>query len=422
MGIKISALPNTLTTADAADLLPIVDTSATETKKIAFSDLKTSLGLSGTNTGDQDLSGYAQDFTDLGDVPSSYTGQADKWVKVKTDELGLEFDDLPIADINTPGLIDVGGQTLSGGKFFASTFSDADNFSINLASQATVIDTFNNTNSINVGFYPTLVIGDDVDHDGLNVGGLIGVSQTGNGNLNNFLGGIAFTAAHEGSGVAAIVLGVSGATNTAAGSTGTISLGIGASLSVEHEGDGEITTGAALDANIINFGGGDILEGICVNGNIESDGATGDIVDGYVLKCETHDAINKYGIWFTVLGVQSLLQGLSVNQAFDQVPSPLVDGANISTDAALGNIFDIELEGSRTLYNPTNAKDGQELIFRILQGTTGSHTLTLDTKYRFGTTLSSITLSTAVGALDYLTVRYNQASDTFDVMDFKGGF
>ena len=105
-----------------------IDDSSTTNKFVTSTDLTNLSNLSGTNTGDQDLSGYAQDFTDLGDVPSSYTGQADKWVKVKTDELGLEFDDLPIADINTPGLIDVGGQTLSGGKFFASTFSDADNF------------------------------------------------------------------------------------------------------------------------------------------------------------------------------------------------------------------------------------------------------------------------------------------------------
>lgn len=32
-----------------------------------------------------------QDFTDLGDVPSSYSGQANKIVKVKNDETGLEF-------------------------------------------------------------------------------------------------------------------------------------------------------------------------------------------------------------------------------------------------------------------------------------------------------------------------------------------
>jgi len=31
------------------------------------------------------------DFIDLGDVPSSYTGQRDRLLKVKTDETGLDF-------------------------------------------------------------------------------------------------------------------------------------------------------------------------------------------------------------------------------------------------------------------------------------------------------------------------------------------
>jgi hypothetical protein len=42
-----------------------------------------------------------QDFTDLGDVPSAYTGQANKIVKVKNDETGLEFGDAQQGDITT---------------------------------------------------------------------------------------------------------------------------------------------------------------------------------------------------------------------------------------------------------------------------------------------------------------------------------
>jgi hypothetical protein len=524
--LKISDF-TALTTADAADEFPIVDTSVATTKKISTSDLKTSLGLSGTNTGDQDLSSYAVDanvvhktgnetisgvktftddihldkttgtaririnsgaatdpkilsfrtatlqrwafrvdgsndnfalrryddtgafidapitadrstgvvtingstmsdkaenFTDLGDVPSAYTGEADKWVKVNTGATGLEFQDLPIADLTTPGLIDVGGQTLSGGKYFVTNVADFDNFAINIASQVTVNDTFNNTNSINVGFYPTLVIQDDEDHDGLNVAGLIASTQLGNGDLNNILGGIAFTAAHEGSGLASAVLGVSGAANTTAGSIGNIALCIGGSLSVEHEGDGEITTGTSLNANVINFGGGDITEAICVNGAIESDGATGDIVDGYVLRCDIHDAVNKYGVVIDVAETKNTLHQLTLKAALDIVPSALVDAATIAIDALLSNVFDVTLTASRTLGNPSDAKDGQELLFRVRQDGTGGHTLSYDTKFRFGSTLPSITISTGAGSLNYITVRYNEADDTFDVLDFKGGF
>jgi hypothetical protein len=50
--------------------------------------------------------GGAADFTDLGDVPPSYTGQGGKFVKVKTDETGLEFGTLTIAAGDLPSGID----------------------------------------------------------------------------------------------------------------------------------------------------------------------------------------------------------------------------------------------------------------------------------------------------------------------------
>lgn len=50
--------------------------------------------------------GGAADFTDLGDVPASYTGQAGKFVKVKSTEDGLEFGTLTIAAADLPSGID----------------------------------------------------------------------------------------------------------------------------------------------------------------------------------------------------------------------------------------------------------------------------------------------------------------------------
>lgn len=50
--------------------------------------------------------GGAADFTDLGDVPASYTGQGGKFVKVKSTEDGLEFGTLTIAAADLPSGID----------------------------------------------------------------------------------------------------------------------------------------------------------------------------------------------------------------------------------------------------------------------------------------------------------------------------
>lgn len=105
-----------------------------------------------------------------------------------------------------------------------------------------------------------------------------------------------------------------------------------------------------------------------------------------------------------------------------QSPINLTDAATITVDASLGNQFRVTLGGNRTLANPTNAFDGQMLMFSIKQDATGGRTLTLDTKYRFGTDITSITLSTTTGKTDKLGVQYNQADDKFDVISFVRGF
>lgn len=100
----------------------------------------------------------------------------------------------------------------------------------------------------------------------------------------------------------------------------------------------------------------------------------------------------------------------------------LTDAATIVVDATLGSVFTCTLGGNRTLGNPTGAIDGQELIFRLRQDGTGSRTITLDTKYRLGSDIASVTLSTGANKTDYLRVRYHLADDKFDVVGFTKGF
>jgi len=100
----------------------------------------------------------------------------------------------------------------------------------------------------------------------------------------------------------------------------------------------------------------------------------------------------------------------------------LTDAATIAVDAALGNTFTVTLGGNRTLGNPTNATNGQRLLFRIRQDATGSRTLALDTKYRFGTDITSITLTTTAAKTDYLGVIYHSGDDKFDVIAFVKGY
>lgn len=330
---------------------------------------------------------------------------------------------IPDASYTTRGILSTGLQYLHGEKSFSLTLNDYNNFSANLGAISVIQNTYNNPDDFTIAFYPQTIIADDEDHDGNIVGGLISATQQGDGDINGILAGIAFTAAHGGSGVVQFLLGVSGAVNTEAMSTGDVIQALGASLSVDHEGSGMISTAVGIAGAVTTFGTGGVSNGTSFLSVIEKDiGASGDIQDGYSLFCDTNDAINKYGVVIDVEGTKNTLHQLTLKAALDVVPSTLTDASTIAIDAKLSNIFDITLLGSDTLGNPTNAQDGQEIIFRIRQDVVGGRVLTLDSKYRFGTTLPSVAFSITANALDYLTVRYNLADDTFDVIDFKGGF
>lgn len=103
----------------------------------------------------------------------------------------------------------------------------------------------------------------------------------------------------------------------------------------------------------------------------------------------------------------------------------LTDAATILVDASLGNHFTVTLGGNRTLGNPSNppgAGQDQMILFAIRQDGTGSRTLTLDTNYRFGTDITSITLTTGANKTDYLGVRYNVTDSKWDVIAFVKGY
>lgn len=100
----------------------------------------------------------------------------------------------------------------------------------------------------------------------------------------------------------------------------------------------------------------------------------------------------------------------------------LTDGATINTDAARGNQFSVTLGGNRTLANPTNAVDGQKIIYRIKQDGTGGRTLTWGSNFRFSTSLPSPTLSTGASKVDYIGFVYNATDGKWDCLAQNIGF
>jgi len=103
-------------------------------------------------------------------------------------------------------------------------------------------------------------------------------------------------------------------------------------------------------------------------------------------------------------------------------PTSLDDSSTITTDASLGNHFRVTLAGNRTLANPTNARDGQRILFELTQDSVGSRTLTLGNKFTFGSDITELTLSTAPGKKDFIGVIYNEAVDKFYVLAVARGY
>lgn len=103
-------------------------------------------------------------------------------------------------------------------------------------------------------------------------------------------------------------------------------------------------------------------------------------------------------------------------------PVALSDGATINTDASQGTHFRVTLGGNRTLANPTGATDGQRITWEIIQDGTGSRTLSYDTKFTFGTDVTSPTLSTTAGKRDFIGAVYNSTTDKFYIVAFARGY
>lgn len=124
---------------------------------------------------------------------------------------------------------------------------------------------------------------------------------------------------------------------------------------------------------------------------------------------------------FDVNGVGNVTE-LRVNASMRFKAVTLTDAATIATDASLGDEFRVTLADNRTLGNPTNPVDAKRCIWRFKQDATGNRTISLDTKFRLGADITSITLSTAANKVDYMLAEYNSTDDKWDVLAFNKGF
>ena len=100
----------------------------------------------------------------------------------------------------------------------------------------------------------------------------------------------------------------------------------------------------------------------------------------------------------------------------------LADAATIAVDTSLGNDFRVTIAGNRTMGNPANPSNGQQIIFQVTQGSGGSFTLTWGSSYEFSATMPQPTLSTTAGQTDLLGFIYNGAKGAWLFAAYVNGF
>ncbi len=102
--------------------------------------------------------------------------------------------------------------------------------------------------------------------------------------------------------------------------------------------------------------------------------------------------------------------------------SVLTDAASVVTNALLGALFTLTPTQNFTMANPTNPTNGQKIIYKIKQDSTGSRVITWDTAFRGSTDVALPVLTTTANFVDYITFVYDSAVSKWNCLAVNKGF
>jgi hypothetical protein len=100
----------------------------------------------------------------------------------------------------------------------------------------------------------------------------------------------------------------------------------------------------------------------------------------------------------------------------------LTDAPTIAVNASLGNDFRLTVNGNRTMANPSNPANGQQIVIQITQGAGGPFAITWGSAYDFSVSLPQPVLSTTAGQTDLLGFIYNAAMNRWLLAAYLNGF
>ncbi|WP_159106831.1 glycosyl hydrolase family 28-related protein [Streptomyces rishiriensis] len=156
--------------------------------------------------------------------------------------------------------------------------------------------------------------------------------------------------------------------------------------------------------------------------NIINDTAGGTVAAGFVYGADSAYYEGTVSSGTAPTAAEHLTRKDYVDAKVSPAPVTLTDAPTIATNAALGTLFRVTLQGNRTLGTPTNPTNGQRVTWELIQDATGNRTLTLSSAFVKGTTIPTVTLTTTANKRDFLTAIYNATTNKWYVLEFVKGF
>lgn len=105
-----------------------------------------------------------------------------------------------------------------------------------------------------------------------------------------------------------------------------------------------------------------------------------------------------------------------------QIGSATASSSSVTVDVTNKDVFRLTLQSNVTTMTLTGGADGQRVVLEVIQDGTGSRTITWPSNVRFGTDITSITLTTTASKTDRIGLIYNSTASKYDVVAFVKGF
>ncbi len=193
--------------------------------------------------------------------------------------------------------------------------------------------------------------------------------------------------------------GVSGSVATAT-TTPAITLTLGAITPTSVAASGSVTGSNLSGTHTGSSSGTNTGDQTSVSGNA-----------GTATALQTGRTIN--GITFDGTSNINLLPRIGTATA--TTTSATVDFTNV-------DVFRLTMQSNVTTLTVTGAADGQKCILEVIQDATGSRTITWPANVRYGTDITSITLTTTASKTDRVGFIYNSTATKYDVVAVVKGF